>query len=352
MDITVDSSVANLSSNGTDATSRVHRLRSSLTWKAVYTGRLIFVACLLCVATVMGVVTWFFLRDSERRLAENQFEAIAERAINTAQEIVVRKRLGTISLSSVIANLFPFNDQWPFIAMQGYEEVAKNLIETSNGREMGLCPLVVESQLPQFENHAYEWFQERRVPVFPNGTGYSSFGEGIWMPNTTCDCADNRSHVTTTETSWGSDFDIVTPILQHNEGAHPALMLNLHFEPSRGRIIDDIMRCSGCTVSSETGEIDCLQAPPHPNPGICGAMTDMVILTSQEVEPGPGALLMEPIYPARNTSELVGVIASSIVWDESLRNVFSNDVSGVDCVLSSTEQTYTYGVNDGVPFVR
>ena len=105
-------------------------------------------------------------------------------------------------------------------------------------------------------------------------------------------------------------------------------------------------------MDPEGGELDCSNAPAHPNASLCGAVTDILILTSQEVEPGPGALLMEPIYPARETFQFVGMIASSIVWDESLRNVFSNDVSGVDCVLSTETEIYTYRVTDGVPFLK
>jgi signal transduction histidine kinase/CheY-like chemotaxis protein len=44
---------------------------------------------------------------------------------------------------------------------------------------------------------------------------------------------------------------------------------------------------------------------------------------------------------------LSGLIASSIVWDEVLENVFANEVSGIDCVLSTENQVYTYYVVDG-----
>jgi hypothetical protein len=55
----------------------------------------------------------------------------------------------------------------------------------------------------------------------------------------------------------------------------------------------------------------------------------MLILTSQEVKLALGRL-MQAIYPANNETTLVGVIASSIVWDEVLE--FADEVSGIDCV--------------------
>ena len=42
-----------------------------------------------------------------------------------------------------------------------------------------------------------------------------------------------------------------------------------------------------------------------------------------------------------------GLISSSIVWDEVLENVFGNEVNGIDCVLSTENQVYTYYVVDG-----
>jgi hypothetical protein len=76
----------------------------------------------------------------------------------------------------------------------------------------------------------------------------------------------------------------------------------------------------------------------------------MLILTSQEVKPGPGALIMQAIYPANNETTLVGVIASSIVWDEVLE--FADGVSGIDCVLQTETQCYTYSVVNGVATLR
>jgi hypothetical protein len=41
------------------------------------------------------------------------------------------------------------------------------------------------------------------------------------------------------------------------------------------------------------------------------------------------------------------VLASSIVWDEVLVNVFSSKVSGINCVLETETQFYTYYISRG-----
>jgi hypothetical protein len=49
---------------------------------------------------------------------------------------------------------------------------------------------------------------------------------------------------------------------------------------------------------------------------------------------------------------MTGLVASSIVWSEVLVEIFGVTVSGVDCVLKSDRNTYTYHIQDGVAFLR
>jgi hypothetical protein len=43
---------------------------------------------------------------------------------------------------------------------------------------------------------------------------------------------------------------------------------------------------------------------------------------------------------------------STIVWDEVLQNVFTSTVSGIDCVLETDTQVYTYRVTNGVAVLK
>jgi hypothetical protein len=118
-------------------------------------------------------------------------------------------------------------------------------------------------------------------------------------------------------TNYNSPYKVFTPILHHNGGAHPALMINLHFKERRGSTIDGIIECSKTRI--EKPEIE------------CGAITDMLILTSQEVEPGPGALLMQPVYPSNGGTQ-VSVALTRVMWSHSYVLMMSN--SFVLCLLA------------------
>jgi hypothetical protein len=312
----LSSSVENL--HNASARSRCHQKRYRLP-HSIFVGRVIFLAFLCVTAALLGYAANRLLTDSEKDLAETQFGSIADRALDTAVGITLRKRLGTVSMASIAAYQFPNAEAWPYVKIDGYETISSNLIETSSGREMGFCPLVTPEQLPSFEDFAYDCYEER----FPGGTaGLSSFGKGVSGVNPALNTSDNRYHETDGSTSYNSPNKIFAPILQHNLGDFPALMLNLHFQETRGEVIDGMIAC--------------------------GETNDEEILTSQEVEPGPGALIMQGIYPANNSTTLVGVIASSIVWDEVLENVFADEVSGIDCVLETETQVYTYSIVNGV----
>jgi len=316
----------------------------SRTSKAVWVGRILFLLCLVVAATVLGYTAFFFLTRSEVGLAETQFGSIVDNALEASRAVTERKRLGTVLMASIFGNAAPDAASWPFVTMDGYEEIATHAIETSSGREMGFCPLVRPDQLDAFEEFAYDFFENGRDPPFPNGTAVSSFGKGVWGMNPDLNTTDNRYHETNGNTSYWSPNRIFAPILQHNAGPHKALMLNLHFQEERGLVIDYLIECAAQRASALARD---------PNATVeCISITDMLILTSQEIEPGPGALIMQPIYPAKNNALLTGIIASSIVWDEILKDVFAGEVTGIDCVLVSDTQVYTYNIVGGIPMFK
>lgn len=46
------------------------------------------------------------------------------------------------------------------------------------------------------------------------------------------------------------------------------------------------------------------------------------------------------------------MIGSLIVWDFLLKNVFADEVTGIDCVLESSEEAFTYTIVNGVAIAR
>jgi hypothetical protein len=241
----------------------------------VWVGRLLFISCLAAVAAVLGYLTNKFLTDSETDLAEKQFGSIADRALDTAASIVLRKRLGTVTMASIAGFEFPNKQAWPYVNINGYESIASQMIETSNGRSMGFCPLVTPDQLDDFEDFAYHYLESKFPPEAK--AGINSFGKGVYAKDESdTPYLDNRDGSTT----WQSPNRLFAPMLQHNKGAVPLLMLNLHSNSLRGQVIDDIIECSKNNTDRASTAAE------------CGVVTDILNLRDE-----PGSLIMQPIYP-------------------------------------------------------
>ena len=312
----------------------------------VTASRIIFSVTLAVVAAVLGYCAYFLLTRDERRLAIEQYEAIADRALQTSAEISVRNRLGVISLARIAEETFPNAKDWPNVYIKGFDSIAKTVMATaSTPRDMGLMPLVQPDELQLYENFCYDVVFNQSG--YPNTTGVSpGLGKVVYGLNVTVKDPKNMRYRVSDlggKTMWGSPYNFSFPYLYHSQGASIILMGDMHSTKARGEQIDMMYKCS---LERAT------RSDSHPDEELmeCGIVTDIVTLnagTRVEVRNGPGAVLFQPIYPANDKTTLTGLISSTIVWDQALKNVFSAEVSGVDCILRTQSQVYTYSISEG-----
>lgn len=105
--------------------------------------------------------------------------------------------------------------------------------------------------------------------------------------------------------------------------------------------------------------IACAQERPTSRPNStdfgnahCGTLTDITPPLGQDE---PGAVIMLPVFPANNVSDIVAFIGSSILWSDVLEKAFNKKVSGIDVVLKTSASpgvAYTYTVVDGIAYYR
>jgi hypothetical protein len=122
--------------------------RSTKVTRIMWTGRLAFMIILGILAISFGVMAHFILHEGETDLAHAQFDSIADRATSSSLESMERKRLGIISLASMISGSNPDSSKWPLVDLNNFETIAINLIDTSMGCQMAFAPLVTPQQLP------------------------------------------------------------------------------------------------------------------------------------------------------------------------------------------------------------
>lgn len=301
--------------------------------RSVWIGRILFVGCLLGAAVALGAAAHHLLTQSEKELAETQFVSIAERALVEASGLARQARLTTTTMATTVAIGLPNAAAWPFVYYDGFERIATDMLQVAGSITLGLVPFVTEDQRQPFQDFAYKNYYSR----FGNTTGISSFGAGIWKPGPETGAADFRVRDTTVN-RWGSPYDLYAPVLHMNTIPNPGLMFNVHFDALRGSAVDRVIACS------ERG--DQLKSPHG-----CGSLTTFIDSFKVDNQ-GPSALLVTPVYPLNDPDKCVGVIGSLIVWDFLLQDIFADQVTGVDCVLESDEEAFTYTIVDGVPVAK
>jgi hypothetical protein len=309
---------------------------------AIQTTRILLCVTLLILAAVLGVCVYFFFTAPEEKLALEQFESIANRAKAYARQTTELKRLGVITMATMISIAHPNADDWPFVLVDGYDEIASRWVQTISGDGIGMAPLVTPSELSEFESFAYDSYYGTTLG-YPNTTAVSGFGRGVWAKDVAgtfhVEAADEKYHEGTIHpdgsTTYGSRYKIFAPILQHSDGADAnPLMLNLHSEKHRGQTIDSII---ACTLNYTSNTNSTKQE--------CGQMTDLLLLTQRKM---PASLIMQPIFPANNPTEITGIVSSPLNWQDVFDLAFRAEVNGIHCVLtSSTGITYTYYVTGG-----
>ena len=313
--------------------------------RAVDYGRFIFIMFLAIMAAILGFLGFFFFSETETNLAESQFITINERALNSAVGIAYRKLLGGDAMAAVISNALPDAGPWPFVFVPGYNDIVDHVVPTSLSKGLNFAPIVLPEQAEAWEEFAQntynDFFGEDIVERTgaDHAPGVSSFGFGMWAKDGKTNSSDGRFHDISGETPWGSPNKILVPKLHHAFYNSPLLLFQAHFPKIHGQTIDGVIACSKIrAIADEPQSIN------------CGTISDFTFTNSPEM--GPGGLLVVPIYPANDPTTLTGFIVGFLIWREVLEDIFADQVSGIDCVLSTPNQAYTYEIVNGLPVFR
>jgi hypothetical protein len=81
------------------------------------------------------------LSDSEERVAADRFDSLAERALDVAQMVIEEKKKAKDSLALMVGSANPYAEAWPFVSLDGYQEIASSLRIDAEGSR-SFCPSV------------------------------------------------------------------------------------------------------------------------------------------------------------------------------------------------------------------
>lgn len=264
--------------------------------KAVWIGRIVFLLCLVVVAILLGYLAYLLVSTSENNLAQQQYEAIADRALDLAAEAAVRRRVAVKSMVQIASSAFPNATVWPNVAIPAFETIAKDILSTSGNFDLSFYPKVQPEALQpgeqsSFEDFAYNYFYNVRNPPFPDDTAVHNFGRGIWKSQDIVDGNTSwiRVHDTDGETDqWDTPHRVLFPEFQNSDQSYEGqlyLMYNVHAGKSKGEHLDEVLACSEQRNASQLIDMD------------CGVVTDIWSW-------GRTSYLIQPIYPGHDPYEV------------------------------------------------
>jgi len=334
----------NTGSSSGASSSHASKQPKTKTKRNIQVGRIVLVVVLLVSAALLGAGGYLLMDAAESRLAKNRFTSIVQRAEANANWVIMQKKQASDALASMYGTANPDASEWPFVYMEGYQEIATKLKLITKGT-LNFCPIVIGfgegSQQKAFEEYWYDLYDKWG---YPNTTGVSAFGKGIYGFG--YDVINNQAWpdfhypVLTNYTQHGlpNPNNIMVPFVQSDYGIHTALMLDVQFQLDRFVTTKTVMDCSEERKSLQDAAMD------------CGSITDMIWQPTKadDVKAGPTGLYYSPIYPRNDPFEVTGFILHKQVWHDLLEHAFESDISGIRVVLhTDTGREHSYTVNKG-----
>lgn len=276
---------------------------------------------LLAVTVVAGTIAYILTEAWETQNFEKDYYSLVTNSAILLQRSLYNRAEGVSTMSLILSIGFPDARDWPFAYLFGYDQISKSL----NGQNaVANAPIVYPSPVERFERFAYQAYNS----TYSEPVAQSSFGEGIFAVQNTSNFNEGRYHDATGNTTYGSDYQLLAPVLQGNRSKP---MFNFHSEELRGRYMDRVIGCAKnvsntCSIKQ------------------CGVMTAP---TTSLVSGKMASIIIDTVYPAYNTSTLVGFTIGFLHWDDIISEIISLFVTGMRCVLRTDNVTYTFALRDG-----
>jgi signal transduction histidine kinase/CheY-like chemotaxis protein len=274
-----------------------------------------------------GYGSYAVMYNLEASLESSQYESLALQISKSATDSLYAKILSTESLAATVGVMCPNADQWPncSIPMQEFLKVVDPIIEVAEMRAIAFTPIISPSQLMEFEAFAYDFLSRDGYDYL----GVSDFGKGVYSVNAS---TGKRFH--DVNGNVDGQYNILTPVIQigNLDANTAAVMFNLYSQEKRITAIDSMITCY-------TENNNCVYN--------CTTITDIIHLV-QDDEFRPAVLIIHPLVPSHNKTELVGLTYAVHNWDSILSEALPKHVYGIVAVLHAGNVDYSFKIDEGL----
>lgn len=296
--------------------------------------RILVVLSLIAACIACGYIGFQVIHQSQVKLFKSQYKSTVNNMSGALVRNIGAKVAAGVTLTKVFGLNCPNKADWPncILPRESFLGLTSIIADVADSTSFGYFPLVPIEEGVAYEEFIYGVFAN---DSYPDKYGYSGFGKGIFAcPNDVQfgepGCTHwNRVHDIYGNSSRCGHPDYVSPLVMFSSGNFSIAMVNVFSVCDRSTVLNSLMQCNTVT------------------PGKCtNGMTNFLVQLCCP-EWGPSSISLNSIYPDNYSSEIVGFISTVFAWSHTLQSIVPEFVTGINCIISSNDQSFEYSIVDG-----
>lgn len=297
---------------------------------------LLFFALMLA-GGLSGGLSYYFIRKYQNDKAKRRFITMIEDHSRSLQKLLHLQLHLNIQVATAFELACPSSSDWPNCAMpfQEFYSRTRSLLPVSAVTQFVFLPIVRPENRSSFEEFALNYYATDGN--YPNGTGYSVAGAGIYNFDEYGVPFKSPNHTDPNT----SKHDFLIPIfLKTKLPGTEDFLYNPYSQPYLRDMVDGILDCANRThASSGVGMGMGTTTDPYVIQHQCSTSFHLPDPISSEYP----ALVVTPVFSNNDPSSVVGFTAAVFSWEDAMvastYQEFEFQVS-IDCAHCSNPRTY------------
>jgi hypothetical protein len=285
--------------------------------------RILLLITIALAGIISGGLSYYLIRKYQVQYENTHFHTTIHDHFRSVESSFNLQLQANIQVATMLGWACPSAADWPNCAIPSREFVSL----TTSLSSMSKIPLFVVSPIVRPDNrHSFEEFAMNYLKSdggYPNQTGWSNFGFGIFDSNENFTHTQSPNHTDPTT----SAHDILLPVLYSSPMTAGYILANTYTGPVFKPSIDKVF--------------DCLD---HSAGNNCSVITDFIPEQLSKV-----SSIATPIFPANDPGAVVGFAGASFSWETFLSSSRAHDFQFQCSIKSNTSPTVrTYTIKNGV----
>eukprot|EP01041_Mallomonas_annulata_P005750 gene5750-11623_t len=285
--------------------------------------RILVFSIFVCMVAAIGATCFILIRNSELSTLDRVYVSAGDLVLIRIKKSI-EKKLDAVSVINIIfarAIEDGYIGNIPNITLPGFENIMGSICNLASARSVSFNPLITDKTRSGWEAYATSHVDLLQGPdsLKKRINGSWIVADGIYKKSSTGENIPNPGYIAASKYP-----NTMAPIWQISPIATnaKAIMFDSHSGSTRFAVIDEV-------ISTKQGRF-----------------TDLVQLV-QDINPRPTTVLYSPITMLDENKTVIGISTATMTWDDALRDALPSYLSGIQCILKTSTQTFTFLLSNG-----